>query len=57
MPSRPVDRPEKTLVTMANALHRADQAIGLVALILGAGRVTVVDRAMLRRLSTTAPVR
>ena len=58
MPRKPIDRPEKTLVTMkATPWTVPTSPLALSRSSAGMSRVTVVERAMLRRLSMTAPAR
>ncbi len=58
MPSSPMDRPLKTLVTMnASPCTVPTRPLALACLSTGTSSVTVVDSAMLRMFSMTAPSR
>ena len=58
MPTKPMARPLKTLVTMKPIPWTVPtRPLALARSSAGTSRVTVVDRAMLRMLSTTAPAR
>ncbi len=58
MPSKPTAKPLNTLVTMKpSPWTEPTKPLALSRSSAGTSRVTVVDRAMLRMLSTTAPTR
>ena len=58
MPRRPTEKPESTLVTRnARPPTVPTSPLAFACRSVGTSRVTVVDSAMLRRFSTTAPAR